>query len=242
MSGETLSAADLRIWISAALKPLVGHEAVTDDDGDFPIPLETGGVFIRAVEDERSIHLFSTLVEDVIKTDYAAFLVQTLNRNNLMLKFFLVGDTIRLRAVLYADPPVESHLVRCLSEFEAVMGDGAAIAHDVGGRFAWDPDSSNSGDDDELPTPVQILIQLDSEGDEFLSPEEVARVCHHDAEAILAYIRTVEEQMINWRTRADNASAEGDAEEAAAASHEALAWEKTARDLRGALRHVALRP
>ncbi|WP_078114091.1 hypothetical protein [Gordonia sp. IITR100] len=240
MSGGTLSAADLRIWISAALEPVVGHEAVTDDDGDFPIRFEAGLVFISAVEKERSIHLFSTLVEDVVKTDYAAFVVQTLNRNNLQLKFLLVGDTIRVRAVLYADPPVESHLVRCLAEFEAVMADGADIAHDVGGRFAWDADSPNSVDDDELPTPVKILIQLDSNGNETLSPEDVARICHHDTDEILEYIRTVEEQMIDWRNRADNAASEGDGEEAEACLHEARGWEKTASDLRGALRYVAL--
>lgn len=238
---ENLSLSDLQIWVSSALEPMVGHEAVNDDDGDFPIQFDTGAAFITAVEDEKAIHVFSPLVTDIVETDYAGFVVQRLNRAHPALKFFLVGDTIRVRAILYADPPVEAHLIRCLTEFESVMTDGAEIAQDVGGTFAWELGAKDEDDDDEeLPTPIMILIQLDADGDHPLSPEDVARICDDDGAAILRYIRIVEEQMINWRNSADDALATGDTDEAEACLHEARGWEKTARDLRGALRHVAL--
>ncbi|WP_262365549.1 hypothetical protein [Gordonia sp. OPL2] len=244
LSDVDLSLSELQIWISSALAPLVGHEAVTDDDGDFPVLLDSGVVYIRAVDDEEEIHFFAPLVENVSRTDYASFVVHALNRAHPVIKFFLSGNSIGVRAVLYADPPIESHLLRCISQFEDVMAQGGQIADDVDGVFVWAGDSAmesaGSAEGEELPTPVMVLVQLDAEGDHSLSPAEVARICHDDAEAILQYIRVVEEQMITWRTRADEAVSSGDSEEAEACLHEAQGWEKTARDLRGALRHVAL--
>lgn len=245
LSDVDLSLSELQIWISSALAPLVGHEAVTDDDGDFPVQLDSGAVYIRAVDDEEEIHFFAPLVEGISRTDYAAFVVQALNKAHPVIKFFLSGNSIGVRAVLYADPPIESHLLRCISQFEDVMAQGGQIADDVDGTFVWGAETTDDGggyddENEELPTPVMVLVQLGADGDEALSPADVARICHNDADAILRYIRVVEGQMINWRTRADAAMSSGDSDEAEECLHEAQGWEKTARDLRGALRHIAL--
>ncbi|GAB93038.1 T3SS (YopN, CesT) and YbjN peptide-binding chaperone 1 [Gordonia rhizosphera] len=230
---------DLQNWLSDTLEPVLGHVPEFDDDGDLPIQFDTGTVFVTVDDDDDLIEIFSPVVADIGKTDYAAFVVHALNHSYPILKFALHGKMLMLRAYLYADPPVEAHLFRCLDECRTVFQDAQEIADDVSGRLAWSPEPESSTDDD-LPTLIQILVQLDAGGEVELSDEEVARICGHDREAILRYIRIVEQQMINWRNSADEALTSGDSDEAEVCLHEAEGWAKTARDLRGALRAVAL--
>ncbi|WP_241387375.1 T3SS (YopN, CesT) and YbjN peptide-binding chaperone 1 [Rhodococcus sp. CH91] len=104
-------------------------------------------------------------------------------------------------------------------------------------KAATEPTSS---EDDLLPPALQALIHLDDDGTGTLDPHHVAHVCGHDRDAILAYLRIVQEQEIDWRSGADEATADGDEEEAAAQNHEADGWANTYRHLRSALEVTVL--
>ncbi|MFD6894107.1 hypothetical protein ACFWB0_06090 [Rhodococcus sp. NPDC060086] len=86
-----------------------------------------------------------------------------------------------------------------------------------------------------MPRAVQTLLHLDEDGTAALDARRVAHICGHDRNAILGYLRISKEQELEWRVSADEATADGDSEEADACNHEAEGWLTTYGQLRGAL-------
>jgi len=105
-------------------------------------------------------------------------------------------------------------------------------------KAATEPKSSE--EDDPLPPALQALIHLDEDGTGSLDPHHVAHICGHDRDAILTYLRIVQEQELDWRSGADEATADGNEEEAATQNHEADGWANTYRHLRSALEVTVL--
>ena len=75
-------------------------------------------------------------------------------------------------------------------------------------------------EEEELPSELQTLLQLDADGDERLEASLVADVCHHDRDLILRLLRIAEEQTLTWRDAVDEAREAADAEEVSAATTE----------------------
>lgn len=110
-----------------------------------------------------------------------------------------------------------------------------------GGMAAPSAEDAPDAEEAELPEALLTLMQLDAHADGAVSAEEAADICGRNRRDILDYIRISEQQVIEWRSAADEALSEGDNDEWAASVHEGKAWQSTVDLLRSALRLVARR-
>lgn len=108
---------------------------------------------------------------------------------------------------------------------------------DAGGE---DPSTDEQPEEEELPSELRTILQLDPEGNDAVSAHDAALICHRDSELVLALIRQAEEQVIAWRKSVGRALEQGDSEEAAVCEHEGDSWQQTVDLLRGALRLIVL--
>ena len=223
----------LRLIVSA-LQDIAGRRITVDDDGDIPLPTGSLASWLRVLTEEPTIEFVATLVDEVPDTAIAAEFIATesvrwpgitlvLHQGSLM-AFSSVPMTAFHRENLTA---AVGHWLQFTAEtapgiISALAGSGPAAQNEA------------------LPDPLQTLIVLDEDGST-LDPHEVATICRHDQSAILDYIRTSQEQYLEWMKSAAEADLAGDADEAAACRHEEQAWRATTEQLRAALRVVVLR-
>lgn len=104
------------------------------------------------------------------------------------------------------------------------------------------PEEADDAGDTGLPPELLTLLQLDPHGEGTVSPELAADICGRDRNSILAFIRTCEEESIEWRAAGREAAATSDIDEADASFHESAAWDQTTTLLRAALRVVVQSP
>ena len=237
--------------VDAALAPVVGGAPAHDDDGDIPIRSGSAIVFVRVADDGPFIELFSPVLVDVQGTPLALERISQLNRWVRFVSFGWDGGTVHASMHLYGHPFVPEHLRHAVAVLTSVadrLDDELRLG--LGGRvfFGEDKDAgtdeaadsiADDAEDEVLPEALLTLIQLDAEGDGAVTPEEAADICGRDRGDILRYIRIAEEQVIEWRSAAEEALGDGDREEAAACAHEGKAWQSTVDLLRSALRLVA---
>ncbi|GAB93035.1 TY-Chap domain-containing protein [Gordonia rhizosphera] len=225
--------------ITGVLEGIAGRQITVDGDGDIPLPTKQTPSWLRVLADEATIEFFGTLVDEVPDVAAAAEFVAT--ESTRWPGITLILHESALMAFHSADMPVfhRQHLVAAVSRWFDFMYQMApeAISAVTGVEASPEPEEPS---DDRLPDPLQTLIVLDEDGTT-LNADEVAKICRYDQSAILQYIRTTQEQYLEWMKSAYEADATGDTEEAAACRHEEQAWRVTTRKLQEALRIVVLR-
>ena len=226
-----------------------GNPPVKDDDGDIPVRAGSALVFVRVQANAPIIDIFTPLVKGVTNRAKATELLSDLNRDKVFTKFFLNDDYVIAQIQLPAMPFVPEQLDDMLSHLSKVADDiDEPLAQELGGQlpFFQDDDVAERtstdprGEEDPLAPELQTLLELDAEGTGSLSASEVATICGHDRDKILALIRTASEQEIEWSKSAEIALSEGDRQEADACVHEGDAWGATVRILRAGLRVVVI--
>jgi len=241
--------------VDAALVPVVGGTPAHDDDGDIPIRSGSAIVFVRVAEDGPFIELFSPVLVDVEGSPLALERISQLNRWVRFVSFGWDAGTVHASMHLYCHPFVPEHLRHAVAVLTSVadrLDDELRLG--LGGRAFFGEEEDGGTDeapagsagstedepgDDELPEALLTLIQLDADADGSVSAVEAAEICGRNRRDILDYIRIAEEQVIEWRSSAEEALGDGDREEAAACTHEGKAWQSTVDLLRSALRLVA---
>ncbi|MXP21320.1 hypothetical protein GIY30_08130 [Gordonia sp. HNM0687] len=222
--------------IVGALEDIAGRRITLDADGDVPLPTGSLPSWLRVLTEEPTIEFVTTLVDDVPDAAAAAQFVATesvrwpgitlvLHQTSLM-AFQSVPMTAFHRENLVS---AVGHWL----QFTAESAPGIITA--IAGTAR---DTAPHGD--ALPDPLQTLIVLDEDGSG-LDAHQVATICRHDQSAILGYIRTSQEQYLEWMKSAAEADLADDADEAAACRREEQAWRTTTEKLRAALRLVVLR-
>jgi len=240
--------------VDATLAPVIGGMPAHDDDGDIPIRSGSAIVFVRVAQDGPFIELFSPVLVEVEGSPLALERISQLNRWVRFVSFGWAAGTVHASMHLYCHPFVPEHLRHAVAVLTSVadrLDDELRLG--LGGRVFFGEDKSSGTDeapaegegaadeeaDQELPEALLTLIQLDAAAEGAVSAEEAAQICGRDRRNILDYIRLAEQQVIEWRSSADEALGEGDDEEAAACAHEGKAWQSTVDLLRSALRLVA---
>lgn len=142
-------------------------------------------------------------------------------------------------------PFVPAHVRDMLSVLSDTAGNiDDEVATRLGGRLMFEEPAALERDiyvideetPKELPPELLTLLHLDADGTGAVDDATAAKVCGHDRDRILLFLKLSSEQEIEWRTSAETAAAAGDADEAAACNHEAAGWQQTVETLRGALR------
>ena len=234
--------------VDAALVPVVGGMPPHDDDGDIPIREGSAIVFVRVAPDGPYVELFSPILVGVRGSPLALERISQLNRWVRFVSFGWDAGTVHASMHLYCSPFVPKHLRHAVSVLTSVadrLDDELRLG--LGGRafFGTEEESSTEealadpGEAAELPEPLLTLMQLDANAEGAVTAEEAADICGRNRRDILDYIRIAEQQVIEWRSSAEEALGDGDTEEWAACTHEGKAWQSTVDLLRSALRLVA---
>ncbi|MGC5246387.1 TY-Chap domain-containing protein [Gordonia sp. DT219] len=219
---------DLRAMVLEALETMAGP-VIVDGDGDIPLPTGEVKSWLRVMPHRATLEFFGTVVENVSDLPAAYEFVATRTMPYTGIKLVVHGTCVV--AVLTVE-------ATAFSRHNVAAGIGQWLQF-----FAEERpeivDALDAATDPALPEILQTLIELDCDG-ESLGAEDVAKICGYDHETILDYIRTAEEQHVTWATSADQATVEQNDAEASACRHESDAWAETTRQLRAALRVVAL--
>ncbi|WAC57562.1 TY-Chap domain-containing protein [Gordonia sp. SL306] len=222
-----------------ALENMAGRRIVVDDDGDIPLPTGRTPSWLRVLADEATVEFFGTVVDVVPNGSTAAEFVATEAPRWPGITLVLHQKTLMAFQTIEMTAFHRENLTAGLGRWLQFMHDEAPqIISAITG--AETPEPPRTAESDLLPDPLQTLIVLDEDGTS-LDAHEVAEICRHDQSAILRYIRTSQEQYLEWSSSAALADAADDADEAAACRHEEQAWRATTDQLRAALRIVALR-
>lgn len=220
------------------LEGIAGQNITVDDDGDIPLPTGSTPSWLRVVPDEATVEFFGTVVDRVPNLTTAAEFAATESPRWPGITLVLHQTTLMAFQTIEMTAFHRENLVAGLGRWLQFMHDGAPeIISAIRGS---EPPQSPDPESDVLPDPLQTLIVLDEDGTT-LDAHEVAEICRYDQSAILGYIRTAQEQYLEWSSSADVSEASGNADEAAACRHEEKAWRATTEQLRAALRVVVLR-
>jgi hypothetical protein len=118
---QPANADELREAVTATLSAVLGSgdgatgEIVFDADGDIPIRWGSVVVYVRVLEDNPVIRIFSPLVRDVQITDALREAVNELNKNHLFITAFWADDVVLLTADLSGAPFVPQQLLNLLN-------------------------------------------------------------------------------------------------------------------------------
>lgn len=234
----------LRALVDHALTPVFGHAPVRDADGDIPVRSGSAMVFVRVLPDGPVIELFSPLLLDVEGSALVLERITRLNRRMRFVSFFWDGGTVYARTQLFCQPFVSEHLRHALmviSEVADRLDD--EMRPELGGRAffgeqdAGGVDAPTADDEPDLPAELLTILHLDVDG-QSMTPELTARICHHDRDLVLRFIRIAEDQTLAWRSSAEEARRSGESDQADGYDVEVRAWDSTAALLRDALRLI----
>lgn len=115
------NADELRAAVHATLEAMLGTgengtgELVVDDDGDIPIRWGSALVYVRVLEDNPVIRIFSPIMRDVQVTDELRTAVNELNKSHLFVNAFWADGVVLLTADVPGAPFVPHHLVNLLN-------------------------------------------------------------------------------------------------------------------------------
>lgn len=230
--------------VRRALQALPGPEIRMAADGSCTVPLGkvTAHVYVAALDEVR---VDAPIVERIGGRTRAAEVVADLNRRHPRLKFLLVDDRVHLTSSIDARPFVPQHLldaVTRLADFVTRVDDD--FASDLGGRLSTSALATGPGytpDDateDEVPTQLMTLLELESELDGTIGAEDVVSVCGRDQMKISRYEKFCVEQSESWKECAREARLRGEAAAASECAEEAVPWDRVVEALRSALRTV----
>ncbi len=227
-----------------ALQALPGPEIHMSADGSFTVPLGkvTAHVYIAALDEVR---VDALIVERIGGRTRAAEVVADLNRRHPRLTFLLIDDRVHLTSSIEARPFVPQHLMDAitrLADFVTRVDDD--FATDLGGRLSTLPVVTGLGDapddatEDEVPTQLMTLLELDAELGGTIDAEDVVSVCGRDQMKISRYERFCVEQSQSWKECAREALLRGESAAASECAEEAVPWDRVIEALRSALRTV----
>jgi hypothetical protein len=134
----------LREQVVAALAQGLGiavDAVVCDEDGDFPLRSGSIMVFVRVLEDQVLVSLFSPVLVDVADTDALRRALIDVQGQLPLIHFVVEGGVVTAAAQVIADPLVPDHLHRAIALMIRVCdGLDDQLQGDFGGRtFFGDP-------------------------------------------------------------------------------------------------------
>ena len=136
------------------------------------------------------------------------------------------------------------HAVKVMSDIADRLDDDLRM--ELGGQsFFGEPEVEPSelksaAEQDDLPAELLTIMHLDLDGKRAITLELTAKICNHDRDLVLRFIRIAEKDAFAWRQSAQTVREAGDPDaEADVCEHESQAWEATADLLRDALRVIA---
>lgn len=133
------SAEHLQELVDQVLESILGHRPVHDDDGDIPIQAGAALVFIRVLDSEPVVEIFSVLAVGV-DSERATVEVQILNRDARFVRYSLNDGRIVLEMQLPARPFVPQHLRDMLGVVvRAINGELTDLLLRVGGQRPFQP-------------------------------------------------------------------------------------------------------
>jgi len=142
---------ELREMVDRAVAPMFDGPLRHDRDGDIAIISGSTAVWVRVIEDQPAVDIFSYVVTDLEDAGRAELEVAILNRSHPFAKFLLRDDvvtmTYRLCAVPFAPRQLRTVLSRVLEDVDDLARD---LVTRVGGRRFFDPKPLPHGDADDL--------------------------------------------------------------------------------------------
>lgn len=106
--------------VAAELADALGHEPLTDPDGDFALRVGSAMVFVRCTPDAREVIVFSPLVQDIEGRSRAMEVLSDLNTQVRYVRFLLIRDQVFASISLLAQPFVPAHLRQALDAMTRV--------------------------------------------------------------------------------------------------------------------------
>lgn len=244
--------------VDNALGRLLDYTPVRDDDGDIPLVRGEQITYVRVLEDDQYVEVFSRVVHSIPDTNHAALVLSQLNRQWPTIKLILVEQSVLGVARVDAAPFAPDHLLRTIRSFAELADASDELAEELGGQpiradgeFAADAtDSDGLGavfdgsavewhECFEFPPALMSILELDADQTGGLTADDVAEICGRDRDTILEYLRISQEQEAEWHNALTNALAVG-GEDIELCTGEKLAWTQTIAHLRQALRVVVL--
>lgn len=132
------SAAHLASLVRAELGQALGHEPITDTDGDFAIRVGTAMVFVRCTPDAREVIVFSPLVHELEGRSRAMEVLSDLNTQARYVRFLLVRDRVFASMSVLAYPFVPAHLHQALHTVTVVADElDEELAQRLRGRTSF---------------------------------------------------------------------------------------------------------
>ncbi len=143
---------ELDRYVEQTLRVVLGREAFRDEDGDFPIRVGSVMMFVRPLQTEPVVEVFSPLIRDIGDREQALIEVSILNRDTEFISYHVGGSTIVARMHVPAFPFVPNHLAALLSRMaETLDGADDDLALRVHGRLWLDVEGTAvSGGDGDL--------------------------------------------------------------------------------------------
>lgn len=112
-----------------------------DADGDFPCQTDTGIVYVRVLEDQPVVRLFSYLAVDCDRTEDLLAEVNRLNLEHLFAAFSLSAGALVMRVDVRCDPFLPESFTRVFAGFCALRDEiGDSLQRDWGGQDATTED------------------------------------------------------------------------------------------------------
>ncbi|MDI9915924.1 hypothetical protein [Rhodococcus sp. IEGM 1379] len=243
----------LSILVDAALEQLLGHTPERDDDGDIPLVGGEQVTYVRVLGDDGYVEVFSRVVHSIADLDQAAVVLAQLNRQWPTLKLILVEQSVLGVVRVDGAPFVSEHLLRALRSLSDLSEVSDQLAAELGGqpiRVEDNTDPSLSDFEDaasdfdahechEFPPALMSILELGADVTGSLTPDEVAKICGHDRDTILEYLRISQEQEASWHQALTDAIGRG-GDDVELCTGEKFAWTQTIQHLRRALRTVVL--
>ena len=122
-----------------ALVPMFGAQLERDEDGDFPVFVGLVPLWVRVLDGQPLVRIFSHAVCGVRNLDQAAIEIGILNRRTPLIKFYLSGDAIVAAADLPAAPFVGPQLRHLIENVLELLNDLARdLALRVDGHLILD--------------------------------------------------------------------------------------------------------
>lgn len=226
----------LRTLVLDALEQMSGCPMVVDTDGDVPLPTGEVKSWLRVLPGRPTLEFFGTVVDEVPDLSAAYEFIATSTLPFTGVKLLMRGRCVVAILTVEATAFSRHNVAAGIGQWLHFVDEGRP---QIIAALSADRASATSECIDDLPQALQTLIELDSD-DAPLTPDQVAAICGHDHAAILDFLHTAEAQNLTWADFADRAALEHDDAEARACRDEWEAWAATARQLRAALRVVAL--
>ncbi|MFE4500847.1 YbjN domain-containing protein [Rhodococcus sp. NPDC056743] len=245
--------------VDNALGRLLDYTPERDDDGDIPLVRGEQITYIRVLEDDQYVEVFSRVVHSIPDMNHAALVLSQLNRQWPTIKLILVEQSVLGVARVDAAPFAPDHLLRTIRSFAELADASDELAEELGGQpiradgelFSTDESDSDGlnavfdgssvewHDCNEFPPALMSILELDADVTGGLTPDDVAEICGRDRDTILEYLRISQEQEAEWHNALTNAVAVG-GEDIELCTGEKLAWTQAIAHLRQALRVVVL--